>query len=53
MDDDCSFSLSILNESINFNSVYSPYSFAAIVEGQGSVVRGDSPFLMDNTNNHW
>src|ERR1700736_3203506 len=44
-DDDGSSSLSIPNESIDFGLVYSLHSFAATVEGQANVVKGDSLFL--------
>ncbi|KAF8554659.1 hypothetical protein OG21DRAFT_1439888 [Imleria badia] len=52
-EDDRSSSLSIPNESIDFDLVYSLHSFAATVEGQASVVKGDSLFLMDDTNSYW
>ena len=39
-DDDGSSSLSIPNESIDFDLVYSLHSFAATVEGQANVVKG-------------
>ncbi|KAF9236451.1 hypothetical protein BU15DRAFT_50092, partial [Melanogaster broomeanus] len=52
-EDDGSSSLSIPNESIDFDLVYSLHSFAATVEGQASVVKGDSLFLMDDTNSYW
>ncbi|KAG2066785.1 hypothetical protein BDR04DRAFT_1233765 [Suillus decipiens] len=52
-DDDRSSSLSIPNESIDFDLVYSLHSFAATVEGQASVVKGDSLFLMDDSNSYW
>ena len=44
-DDDGSSSLSIPNESIDFDLVYFLHSFAAIVEGQVNVLKGDSLFL--------
>ena len=44
-DDDGSSSLSIPNESIDFDLVYSLHSFAATIEGQANVVKGDSLFL--------
>lgn len=53
MDDDCSSSLSIPNESIDFDLVYALHSFAATVEGQANVVKGDSLFLMDDSNSYW
>ncbi|KAF8510364.1 hypothetical protein BU17DRAFT_55443 [Hysterangium stoloniferum] len=52
-DDDGSSSLSIPNESIDFDLVYSLHNFAATVEGQASVVKGDSLFLMDDSNSYW
>lgn len=52
-DERSSSSLSIPNESIDFDLVYSLHSFAATVEGQASVVKGDSLFLMDDTNSYW
>ncbi|KAE9390429.1 hypothetical protein BT96DRAFT_925871 [Gymnopus androsaceus JB14] len=51
--DDGSSSLSIPNESIDFDLVYSLHSFAATVEGQANVVKGDSLFLMDDSNSYW
>ena len=50
---DTSSSLSIPNESIDFDLVYSLTNFAATVEGQASVVKGDSLVLMDDTNSYW
>ena len=50
---DSSSSLSIPNESIDFDLVYSLTNFAATVEGQASVVKGDSLFLMDDSNSYW
>ncbi|KAH9920769.1 uncharacterized protein B0H18DRAFT_1106142 [Fomitopsis serialis] len=52
-DDDGSSSLSIPNESIDFDLVYALHSFAATVEGQANVVKGDSLFLMDDSNSYW
>ena len=52
-DDDGSSDLSIPDESINFDLVYSLHSFAATVEGQANVVKGDSLFLMDDSNSYW
>ena len=49
-DDDGSSSLSIPNESINFDLVYALHSFAATVEGQANAVKGDSLILMDDSN---
>lgn len=53
MDDDDSSSLSIPNESIDFDLVYSLHTFVATVEGQANVVKGDSLFLMDDSNSYW
>lgn len=52
-DGDGSSSLSIPNESIDFDLVYALHSFAATVEGQANVVKGDSLFLMDDSNSYW
>ncbi|EPQ59784.1 hypothetical protein GLOTRDRAFT_136558 [Gloeophyllum trabeum ATCC 11539] len=52
-DDDASSELSIPNESIDFDLVYALHSFAATVEGQANVVKGDSLFLMDDSNSYW
>lgn len=52
-DDDVSSDLSIPNESIDFDLVYAFHSFAATVEGQANVVKGDSLFLMDDSNSYW
>ena len=53
IDEDDSSSLSIPNESIDFDLVYSLHTFVATVEGQANVVKGDSLFLMDDTNSYW
>ena len=53
MDDDMSSTLSIPNESIGFGMLYAFHSFTATVEGQANVVKGDSLYLMDDTNNYW
>ncbi|KAK0455653.1 uncharacterized protein EV420DRAFT_1552502 [Desarmillaria tabescens] len=52
-DDDVSSDLSIPNEAIDFDLVYAFHSFAATVEGQANVVKGDSLFLMDDSNSYW
>ncbi|KIL57768.1 hypothetical protein M378DRAFT_200701 [Amanita muscaria Koide BX008] len=52
-EDDLSSELSIPDESINFDLVYSLHSFAATVEGQANVVKGDSLILMDDSNSYW
>lgn len=51
--DDGSSTLSIPNESIDFDMVYALHSFAATVEGQANVVKGDSLYLMDDSNSYW
>lgn len=53
MDEDDSSSLSIPNESIDFDLVYSLHTFVATVDGQANVVKGDSLFLMDDSNSYW
>ena len=53
IDGDDTSSLSVPNESIDFDLVYSLTNFAATVEGQASVVKGDSLFLMDDSNSYW
>ena len=53
IDEDDSSSPSIPNESIDFDLVYSLHTFIATVEGQANVVKGDSLFLMDDTNSYW
>lgn len=52
-EDDRSSSLSIPNESIDFDLVYSLHSFAATVEGQANVVKGDRLVLIDDSNSYW
>ncbi|KDR74222.1 hypothetical protein GALMADRAFT_157490 [Galerina marginata CBS 339.88] len=52
-EDDVSSTLSIPNESIDFDMVYALHSFAATVEGQANVVKGDSLYLMDDSNSYW
>ena len=52
-EDDLSSELSVPDESINFDLVYSLHSFAATVEGQANVVKGDSLILMDDSNSYW
>jgi len=52
-DDDSSSSLSVPNESIDFDLVYSIHDFAATLEGQASVVKGDGLVLMDDSNPYW
>jgi len=52
-EDEGSSTLSIPNESIDFDMVYALHSFAATVEGQANVVKGDSLYLMDDSNSYW
>lgn len=52
-EDDMSSELSVPNESIDFDLVYAFHSFAATVEGQANVVKGDSLVLMDDSNSYW
>lgn len=52
-EDDASSTLSIPNESIDFDLVYSFHTFVATVEGQANVMKGDSLFLMDDSNSYW
>jgi len=52
-DDDSSSSLSVPNEPIDFDLVYSLRTFVATVEGQASVVKGDHLVLMDDSNSYW
>ena len=53
INEDASSTLSIPNESIDFDMVYALHSFAATVEGQANVVKGDSLYLMDDSNSYW
>lgn len=52
-EEDSGSSLSIPNESIDFDLVYAFHSFAATVEGQANVVKGDSLRLIDDSNSYW
>ncbi|KAI9321230.1 hypothetical protein BX666DRAFT_1834955, partial [Dichotomocladium elegans] len=54
-DDDSTFtsSPSIPDENINFDLVYALHTFIATVEGQASVMKGDSLTLLDDTNSYW
>ncbi|KZV82654.1 hypothetical protein EXIGLDRAFT_843529 [Exidia glandulosa HHB12029] len=53
IEDDGSSQLSVPDESINFDLVYSLHSFAATVDGQANVFKGDSLVLMDDSNSYW
>ncbi|CAG8695352.1 35331_t:CDS:2, partial [Racocetra persica] len=48
-----SHSHSIIEEEIDFSLVYALHNFNRIVEGQASVVKGDSLSLLDDTNSYW
>jgi hypothetical protein len=48
-----SFDTSIPDEDINFDLVYALHSFAAVVTGQASVIKGDALILMDDSNSYW
>jgi len=50
---DDSSSLSVPIGSIDFNLVYPLHKFAATVEGQASVTKGEDLVLMDDTNSYW
>ncbi|KAI8076423.1 uncharacterized protein B0P05DRAFT_545824 [Gilbertella persicaria] len=51
--DDTGSELSIPDSEINFDMVYALHTFAATVEGQASVVRGDALTLLDDSNSYW
>lgn len=52
-EDDDSSQLSIPNETIDFDLVYSLRNFVATTEGQANVHKGDTLFLMDDSNSYW
>lgn len=52
-EDDMSSELSVPDESINFDLVYAIRTFAATVDGQANVFKGDSLVLMDDSNSYW
>ncbi|KAI8887365.1 hypothetical protein K501DRAFT_330605 [Backusella circina FSU 941] len=51
--DDTSSELSVPDAEIDFDMVYALYTFAATVEGQASIVKGDALTLLDDTNSYW
>ncbi|TDL22512.1 kinase-like protein [Rickenella mellea] len=51
--DDGASELSIPNEDIDFDLVYALMSFAATIEGQASVTKGEPLLLMDDSNSYW
>ncbi|KAI8971657.1 hypothetical protein BDF20DRAFT_885660 [Mycotypha africana] len=53
VDDDSGSELSIPDPNIDFDMVYALHTFAATVDGQASVVRGDALTLLDDTNSYW
>lgn len=52
-DGDTGSELSIPDPNIDFDMVYALHTFAATVEGQASVVRGDALTLLDDSNSYW
>ena len=52
-DDELSSQMSIPDDNIDYSLVYALHTFIATVEGQASVVRGDSLVLLDDTNAYW
>lgn len=52
-EDDISSQMSIPDDNIDYSSVYALHTFLATVEGQASVVRGDSLVLLDDSNAYW
>ncbi|KAI7862176.1 hypothetical protein BDF14DRAFT_1858855 [Spinellus fusiger] len=52
-EDDLDSILSIPDANIDFDLVYALHTFAATVEGQASVVKGDTLTLLDDTNSYW
>ncbi|CAE6510744.1 unnamed protein product [Rhizoctonia solani] len=52
-EDDRSSVSEIPDPSIDFDLVYSLHTFVATVEGQANVAKGDSLFLMDDSNSYW
>lgn len=45
--------LSVPDPNIDFDLVYALHTFAATVEGQASVVKGDALTLLDDSNSYW
>ncbi|CAG8551582.1 22416_t:CDS:2 [Dentiscutata erythropus] len=52
-DDYLTSSPSIIEEEIDFSLVYALHSFQATVEGQATVMKGDSLSLFDDSNSYW
>jgi len=51
--DDRSSSLSTVDGTVDFGVVYSLHNFAATVEGQANVIKGDHLVLMDDRDDDW
>lgn len=52
-DEEMSSSPSIPDENIDFDLVYALHAFAATVEGQATVDKGNSLTLLDDSNSYW
>ncbi|ORX46778.1 hypothetical protein DM01DRAFT_1386118 [Hesseltinella vesiculosa] len=52
-DDDSNSVLSVPDPNIDFDMVYALHTFAATVDGQASVVKGDALTLLDDSNSYW
>ncbi|KAI8341828.1 hypothetical protein BC941DRAFT_499364 [Chlamydoabsidia padenii] len=52
-EDDTGSVLSVPDPNINFDLVYALHTFAATVDGQASVVKGDALTLLDDSNSYW
>lgn len=53
IEDDDDSQLSVPDEAIDFHLVYSLRKFVATTEGQANVKKGESMFLIDDTNSYW
>lgn len=51
--DDSSEESVLPDENIDFGLIYALHTFLATVEGQASVVKGDSLLLLDDANSYW
>ncbi|CAK9784899.1 hypothetical protein CC85DRAFT_283871 [Cutaneotrichosporon oleaginosum] len=52
-DSDSSDESVLPDENIDFGLIYARHTFLATVEGQASVVKGDSLLLLDDANSYW
>ncbi|CEP16572.1 hypothetical protein [Parasitella parasitica] len=52
-ENDTGSELSVPDPNIDFDMVYALHTFAATLEGQASVVRGDALTLLDDSNSYW